>query len=283
MAVDVSRCVDCFNCTSSCPKSSLKYRFAPFFKKEITTIDASKLTPVTEAVRTNNSRRAFFATGATIAASLPVVSTLAQHAEPKTGSEKVTAEDNIDYKNLPPVTPPGSIDLERFKDKCTGCHLCVARCPTQVLRPTGFEYGFDYLLRPHCSFEKSYCNYDCTVCGEVCPTHAIQHLSEEEKHTTQVGIASFNRNRCVVHTENTDCGACSEHCPTQAVHMIPYEGTLTIPKVEAELCIGCGGCESICPVRPFRAIVVVANKEHQKVQQPKEEEVRKVEVDDFGF
>jgi formate hydrogenlyase subunit 6/NADH:ubiquinone oxidoreductase subunit I len=65
--------------------------------------------------------------------------------------------------------------------------------------------------------------------------------------------------------------------------MIPYEGTLTIPQVETELCIGCGGCESICPVRPYRAIVVVANNKHQQVDPPKEEEIKEYEVDSFGF
>jgi ferredoxin len=282
MEVDASRCVDCFNCTSSCPKSSIKYRFAPFFKKEPARIEADKLTPVVEAV--SNTRRSFFATGATIAASLPVIRALAQHdTEYQVGGLEVTEADNIDYKHLSPVTPPGSIDLEQFKEKCTGCHLCVVRCPTQVLKPAGFEYGFDYLLRPHCSFEKSYCNYDCTVCGEVCPNHAIQHLNVDDKHITQVGIATFNINRCIVYTQETDCGACSEHCPTQAVHMIPYEGTLTIPQVESELCIGCGGCESICPVRPYRAIVVVSNKEHMRVEPLKEEEVKEIEIDGFGF
>jgi formate hydrogenlyase subunit 6/NADH:ubiquinone oxidoreductase subunit I len=273
MKVDTSRCVTCFNCTSTCTKKSLRYRFKPVFLKS-----AAKEgdTPA------SNSRRSFFATGATMAASLPVISTIAQYADLPEG-EAATVEDNIDYKNLSPVTPPGSIDLERFKDKCTGCHICVVRCPTQVLRPAGFQYGFDYLLRPHCAFDSSYCNYECTVCGEVCPVHAIRRLSKEEKRTIQVGVATFNISRCIVYTEGTDCGACSEHCPTQAVHMIPYEGTLTIPQVEAELCIGCGGCESICPVRPYRAIVVVANNEHRQVAPPEEEEVKEYEIDGFGF
>jgi ferredoxin len=293
MTVDTSRCVDCFNCTSSCTKNSLKYRFKPFYRKE-TTADAAQASPVAELVKpVANTRRTFFATTATVAASLPVISAFArlmsgQEDEPyeqesATVSEKEAIADVIDYENLAPVTPPGSIDLERFKDKCTGCHICVVRCPTQVLRPAGFQYGFDYLLRPYCSFENSYCNYECTTCSEVCPLHAIRFLTKEEKKTTQVGIATFNIGRCIVYTENTDCGACSEHCPTQAVHMVAYEGTLTIPKVESELCIGCGGCESICPVRPYRAIVVVANKEHLQVEPPKIEEAKEVEVDSFGF
>lgn len=38
--------------------------------------------------------------------------------------------------------------------------------------------------------------------------------------------------------------------------MVDYKDGLTIPKVTPELCIGCGGCEFICPVRPLRAVEV---------------------------
>ena len=86
-----------------------------------------------------------------------------------------------------------------------------------------------------------------------------------------------------MNTENTDCGACSEHCPTQAVRMVPFKGTLTIPHVNPDLCIGCGGCESICPVRPLRAIMIKSNEVHKRVEKPKEEEKKEVEVTDFGF
>ncbi|MDR1557303.1 MAG: 4Fe-4S binding protein [Tannerellaceae bacterium] len=279
MKVDTSRCVDCFNCTSSCTRNSIRYRWAPFFVKErVAKEEVAASAPAPGIAKpSSGSRRSFFATSAAIAASLPVVSAIAP-------SDDVPEGENTAADDQPaPVTPPGSVNLERFKDKCTACHLCVVRCPTQVLRPAGFQFGFDYLLRPYCAFKSSYCNYECTVCGEVCPVHAIQGLTKEEKRTTQVGIATFHIHRCIVYTEGTDCGACSEHCPTQAVHMIPYEGTLTIPQVEPELCIGCGGCESICPVNPHRAIIVVANKEHQQVSPPEEEEVKEIEIDSFGF
>ena len=79
--------------------------------------------------------------------------------------------------------------------------------PSHVRRPTGLEYGFDYMLKPRIAYIDSYCNYECTVCSEVCPTHAIKPLTKEEKATTQVGIATFFINRCIVKTEGTDCGA----------------------------------------------------------------------------
>ena len=267
MRIDTSRCVDCFNCLSACSNGSLQYKFNP------TSVSFQKENPAQLAEEDKSkSRRTFLATGATVIASLPIVPVLAEGKRMRKRRKK-----------WPPVTPPGSLSLERFKDMCTGCHLCVTQCPSQVLRPAGLEYGLDYLLKPHMSYDNSYCNYECTVCADVCPTHALKPISVEEKTTTQIGVAHFFINRCIVHTENTDCGACSEHCPTQAVKMVPYKGTLTIPEVNPDLCVGCGGCESICPVRPMRAIIIKSNETHKHVEKPKQEEVKEIEVTDFGF
>lgn len=276
-SVDSSRCVDCFNCISSCPKGSILYNLSLPWKKAIDT-SMNEAANLSEPIKVaTNSRRTFLATSATVVASLPVVSTVAQCKNRNHRGRK--------GEKISPVTPPGSMSLKQFKDKCTGCHACVVQCPSQVLRPAGLEFGLGYLLRPHMSYIDSYCNYECTVCSDVCPTHAIHPITKEEKVTTQVGVAKFYLNRCIVKTENTDCGACSEHCPTQAVHMEPFKAgsTLTIPVVEPDLCIGCGGCESICPVRPARAIIVRANDIHQQVEKPKEEEVLDIQLDGFGF
>jgi polyferredoxin len=281
MKVDMLRCVTCFNCNSVCTKGALKYKFAltaettsaetaSASRNEVALPVAHHKEIVFSPATTGLNRRSFFAIGATLASSVPLVA-LAQ-----------ATNGNVSDKEVP-ITPPGSLNIERFKDLCTGCHLCVVQCPSHVLQPAGFEYGFGYLLKPHMSYKNSYCNYTCTVCSEICPSDAIKPITVEEKVEIQFGIAHFHKGRCIVFTDENDCGACSEHCPTQAVHMVPYKDTLTIPQVEPELCIGCGGCESICPVRPIRAIVIVANKEHLKAQKPKEEEVEKIEVNDFGF
>lgn len=267
MNVDMSRCVGCYNCLSTCNKDSIHYTLQSPFS------GSKKTKKEKEEVSDRNTRRAFIATSTSIAAALPLTMIRAKQNLPLNGVEK----------NKLPVTPPGSLNLERFKDKCTACHLCVTQCPSHILKPAGLAYGFSYLLKPYMSYEDSYCNFECTVCTEVCPTGAIKPLTVEEKKTTQVGIAVFNIDLCIVKTENTDCGACSEHCPTQAVHMIPYEGTLTIPKVESEICVGCGGCESICPVRPVRAIIIESNETHLTAQKPEKEEAIEVDVDGFGF
>ena len=191
--VDMANCVSCFNCISSCSKNAIKFRFAPIapFKKKKTEKEE------TQQHTYSHSRRSFIATSATLAGSAPLLA-LAQHSE---GSSQKSS----------PITPPGAMSLERFKKNCTGCHICVVHCPSRVLKPAGFKFGLSYLLKPYMSYNNSFCNYACTVCSEVCPTHAIQPITVEQKKVTQIGIANFYVERCVVKTDGTDCGACSEH------------------------------------------------------------------------
>ncbi|MDR3338596.1 MAG: 4Fe-4S binding protein [Candidatus Symbiothrix sp.] len=282
--IDHSRCVTCFNCIETCnKKKALNYRFA--YKPSTTSLEEKfetkrEITSLQEPLwvdsgRTNKgmNRRSFMLTSAAIAVSVPFVPAWAQKQE-------------IDVTKLTPVTPPGSRGLKHFKAHCTACHLCVTHCPQQILKPAGFKYGIDYAFKPHMVFfESAYCNYECTVCSEVCPNGAIERLTKEEKIVTQVGIAQFAKERCVVYTEHTSCGACSEHCPVKAVRMEPYIGGLTLPRMYPELCIGCGGCESICPVRPVKAINVMANEFHHTAEKPVEEEMKEINSEDleFGF
>jgi formate hydrogenlyase subunit 6/NADH:ubiquinone oxidoreductase subunit I len=128
-------------------------------------------------------------------------------------------------------------------------------------------------------FNNGMCEFDCTVCSDICPNGALVPVSVEQKHTLQLGIAHFRRHNCIVRIDKTHCGACAEHCPTGAVHMVPWghgrhgrgrhgghEG-LTIPQVEPELCIGCGACEHVCPARP-KAITVTGLKRHDIAESP---------------
>ena len=190
---------------------------------------------------------------------------------------------NKPYKKEHPLSPPGSISAEHFNQHCTACHLCVSKCPSHVLKPSLLEYGVGGILQPVMNFENGFCNYDCTLCSEICPNKAILPLTKEEKHLTQVGHVVFIEENCIVHTDNTNCGACAEHCPTQAVTMVPYRDGLTIPKINPDICVGCGGCEYVCPVRPFRAIHIEGNPVHLQAKPIQINKVDETEIDDFGF
>jgi ferredoxin len=183
-----------------------------------------------------------------------------------------------------PVTPPGSLAIEHFTANCTACQLCVSSCPTKVLQPTFFEYGIAGILQPKMDFNVSYCNYDCVICTEICPSGAILPLRLEEKKLTQLGKAKFFRDDCIVVTKKKDCAACSEHCPTKAVNMILTEG-LMLPEVKDSICIGCGACEHACPTIPRKAIYVESNVVHLRAEKPQIKKVKqeKAVPEEFPF
>jgi ferredoxin len=251
LTVDASRCVSCFNCLASCPHGAMGYR------------NAWKRSPAPPTPDTG--RRDFLMRSGMSLLGIAGVNETAPtmlQSRPTTVPEAVTT----------PVSPPGSVGIGRFSGICTACHLCVSACPTRVLTPSLLEYGSGKLMQPRLNNHAGFCNYDCTICSQVCPTGAILPIAPEEKRLTQLGVAHFIKDNCVVHTDKTSCGACSEHCPTKAVRMVPYENPLNkplvIPEVDPDICVGCGACEHACPTRPFRAIYVEGNAVHKRAKKP---------------
>jgi ferredoxin len=272
-SVDATRCVMCFDCITTCPSDGITYNYV-FTKKE----------PVDEPKKNSNlsidqSKRNFIAGTSLYFLSLSTLT--AQVAK----NIKVTKLSKIPILRKSATSPPGSLSVERFNAKCTACHLCVGACPTQVLQSSFLEYGFLGMLQPRMDNNAGFCNFECKICGEVCPTGAIMPMKLESKKLAQIGKAKFIKDNCIVNTQKTDCGACSEHCPTKAVHMIPFEKNLFIPEVREDFCVGCGACEYACPVKPYRAIYVEGNRVHQlakkNVEQKKEVQVSTTE--EFPF
>ncbi|HOG93807.1 MAG TPA: 4Fe-4S binding protein, partial [Opitutaceae bacterium] len=278
--IDASRCVGCFNCVPVCTEGGIglvwKWHRGAAKAPEAAAPEAS-------APPADEGRRAFISGSAlalTAAAGVAGV-VVAEAGRRRRGQGRGPQDQGIVFG---PVCPPGSKSVERFLDVCTACHLCVSACPTGVLRPATLEYGWAGLTKPQMDFSKSFCNFDCNRCGEVCPEGAILPLALAEKKTTQLGVARFRRRMCIVHEAGTACGACAEHCPTGAVHMVPFCDGLTIPQVEPEQCIGCGACEYACPVRPARAIRVEALPVHGRAIVVKDKPAESpAPVDDFPF
>lgn len=263
LIVDYSRCINCFNCIEACNRDAMHYK--PIWSKKSEPKEAI-------AVEVNQSKRRFLS--ATFTTGMAATSLLAQ------ATTGVSLKREL--KRQQPIAPPGVQNIERLLQRCISCHLCVTKCPSHVIKPALFEYGLGGIMQPKLYFDYGFCSYDCTICGDVCPTGAILPLTKEEKHHTQMGQVNFILENCIVYYDETSCGACSEHCPTQAVSMIPYKGSLTIPHIEPSICVGCGGCEYVCPAIPFKAIYVEGLKEQQIIELEHEEQEEHV-IDDFGF
>jgi Pyruvate/2-oxoacid:ferredoxin oxidoreductase delta subunit len=116
-----------------------------------------------------------------------------------------------------------------------------------------------------------YCEYNCNLCSQVCPTGAIRPVSVEEKHEIRIGLAFFDTSRCIPYAFGRNCMVCEEHCPTprKAIVFVEEEALdaegnafiLKKPVVDPDLCIGCGVCEAKCPVLDLPAIRVSAINE----------------------
>ena len=243
--IDYSRCVACMDCLESCSKGAIKY-----------TIRKSNSQPAPA----DKSRRNFIVSAGLLAASA------AKAQEMKLDGGYATIIDKEKpFKNRA-LTPPGSLSARNMAAHCTGCQLCVAVCPTQVLRPSADLTTF---MQPEMSYEKGYCRPECNKCSQVCPAGAIKPISVEEKSSIQIGHAEWNRKNCIVLTDDVDCGNCARHCPTGAITMILSDyrdlKSRKIPSVNKHLCIGCGACENLCPSRPFSAIYVKGYPNHRTI------------------
>ncbi|MBU0765663.1 MAG: 4Fe-4S binding protein [Bacteroidetes bacterium] len=263
--VDISRCVDCYNCLKICPQDAIKYGIVPILK------DKAGCTGV------DREKREFINKTIIGIAGLTGLSRLATAKNNGNRTIPALSESTV-------VSPPGSQSISHLNKTCIACHLCVSSCPTRVLQPSFLEYGFLYIMQPRMDFRTNFCNYECTVCSEVCPSGAILPFKPGEKLTVQTGVAKFIKARCVVETEGTDCGACSEHCPTKAVKMVPY-GNVFLPDVDEKICVGCGACEYACPVEPLRAIYIDGHSVHQTAQKPEtvKQDREDASDDDFPF
>jgi MauM/NapG family ferredoxin protein len=239
-----SECFVCWNCIPQCNKRAVSFEWVKPVKNE----------PVG---RLNLSKRAFLASGL---AGLGGV--LVSHLSPQS-QQRVF--------NPALIRPPGALAERDFLAKCLQCGLCMKACPTGGLQPTTFEAGWEGLWTPMLVPLVGYCEFNCNLCGQVCPTGAIQPLPIEEKKKIRVGLATVDTTRCLPYAYDRNCIVCEEHCPvpTKAIYFVQKEiplregGTRVVkqPKVDPNLCTGCGICENKCVFEDYPAIRVTSSGE----------------------
>jgi polyferredoxin len=248
-------CHMCLNCETACPEDVIKFRFLPNRKSAVTVPDTGRRTAV--------------ATAAAGAALLPVT----RVAD--------VIDTNYDHRV---IRPPGSVPEKEFLERCIRCAECMKVCPNNALHPAFFEAGVEGIWTPILIPRIGYCEHSCVLCGQVCPTGAIQKITEEQKlgigqKPISIGTAFYDQGRCLPWAMSTPCIVCEEFCPTspKAIWVeevdvpkrLPMAGkdgappameTVHVqrPHVDPSLCIGCGACEKVCPVQDKPAVYVTS-------------------------
>ena len=252
--VDYSRCVVCGDCIESCKFGALKYSW-----KTSQTSKTSETSETSQA-SVDPSKRAFL-----LASAMVTTAALAQEAKHVDGGLADIIEKKAPERQTP-VVPPGARSLKNMTQHCTGCQLCVSKCPNDVLRPS---MDISNLMQPVMSFENGYCRPECTRCSEVCPAGAIKLIDKEEKSGIQIGHAVVAVDFCISALGEAECGNCARHCPVGAIEMVPSDPnddlSPSVPAVNEAMCIGCGACEHLCPVRPLSAIHVEGHEVHKMI------------------
>ena len=124
-------------------------------------------------------------------------------------------------------------DHARFTDQCSRCAECVKACETQII--VSGDGGF-----PQIDFSQGECTF-CYQCAERCP----ENLFVAKQNSPWDAKASINA-QCLA-LQNVECRACAESCEQSAIVFQLAVGRVAQPKLNTELCNGCGACVATCP------------------------------------
>ena len=236
-------CILCYDCVKDCPANVTRINFKGKFK----------------AQRFDLTRRKVLTSSALSLASVALLKTSFKDRNMKTGL----------------IRPPGSRVEHEFLDRCIRCNECIKVCSTSgnFLQPAFLEGGLEAFWTPVGYARTGYCEYNCVMCTQVCPTQAIHPLDEATKKKTVIGLAFIDRSKCLPWYKNVNCLVCEEHCPVpdkaiilKEEEVIHYDGSLKKvkrPYVVEDLCIGCGICETKCPVEGKSAIIITPQGEQR--------------------
>jgi polyferredoxin/Pyruvate/2-oxoacid:ferredoxin oxidoreductase delta subunit len=166
------------------------------------------------------------------------------------------------------LRPPGAGPEAEFLKKCVRCGECMKVCLTGALYPAIAQGGLEGVFTPVVTPRLGYCEYNCNLCGQVCPTAAIPNLPLAQKKRAVIGKAVFDKNHCLPYARKTNCIVCEEHCPipqkairSEVVEEMDQNGKkirLLKPYLVEDLCNGCGICENVCPLEGKSGIEVFA-------------------------
>ena len=234
-------CLVCYNCREVCPASAISIR------------------PTTRAHRRRQRR-----------SRAPVAARERRRGAPRRARRSRPAcSASAPIRSL--IRPPGALPEQDFVRRCVKCGECMKVCLTNGLHPTFAEAGLEGLWTPILVPRLGYCEYNCNLCSQVCPTGAIRPVTVEEKQKIHIGLAFVDKNRCIPYAfgRSASCARSTARRRRRRSRSSRRRRStrrgdgviLKKPVVNPDLCIGCGICENKCPVVDRPAICVTAINE----------------------
>jgi len=273
------KCTECSRCVSACNMNAITGNGKVTLSGECTLCLTCQHTCPTKAItfgtrqpdeqreEVDLSRRGIVIAGLGAAVSAPLLGI--------NGASR-TAGDNPTV-----IRPPGALPEQDFLAQCVRCGQCMRVCRTNGLQPAMFESGLEGMWTPRLVPRIGHCDRNCTLCGNACPSGAINPLNLTEKHKLSIGKARIDQTRCIPWVgyntyhpgqddwQDCNCAVCEEVCPvpTKAIRFNTFisetDGQaveIRRPYIVEELCTGCGFCEKVCPLIGKAAVRVDAER-----------------------
>jgi polyferredoxin/formate hydrogenlyase subunit 6/NADH:ubiquinone oxidoreductase subunit I len=244
-----SECIYCYSCTKSCPTDGVRIVPSGLSRQHGTEINLTR-------------RRTLQALGIGAAWAVLVKTDWAGKRIRETGIKASGPER---------LRPPGALPEEEFMARCVRCSECMKICPTNGLQPALAEAGIEGLWTPVLVPKIGECTEKCNLCSKVCASGAIEPFEIDEKPHIYIGTAVIDRSACLVWKDSKACLVCDEYCSYHALHWKEIDGVRK-PFVDEKKCVGCGICESACPIQPQAAIRVFSfgDKRHMSREEQRE-------------
>jgi ferredoxin len=234
---DYSDCTFCLECESACPLNGISFGFGGL---ALATWQPSAQTA--PSGRIDRRQGQYVASPSAIPGEVPSRRQFLQGMVAAAAGLAIMPLVHIDGRPVP-LRPPGALPEADFLNVCIACQECIRVCPTHGLQAAFLQTGLSRLGMPvlmprvgACSLGLS-CDH---LCEQVCPVKAILPVDHKK---FQIGIAQVDHSLCLAWDQGVKCLVCVEACRYQAA--IPRYGKVTIV---ADKCVGCGSCESGCPV-----------------------------------
>ena len=132
--------------------------------------------------------------------------------------------------NISNFVPTDNLGIRIDSNICVGCGSCESVCPVDAIKVIGTVARVD----------KNEC-IECGACVDECPADAISQVQQTNLYNRTIGK---NISRTPLFGSNN----ISNFVPTDNLGI----------RIDSNICVGCGSCESVCPVDAIKVIGTVA-------------------------